>query len=149
MVNPEDNWNADQIYTKANNPQRTDQELIPLLDIKTLLASDFRLYSWGNNGITFKKENLWDLSVGRVEDGYRLQLQYTSREQSQTRYNLTACEQFFKKEAIKINDADHWREFDINDTAESCGELHTQGLPLENTIELYSKFRNKTEQLHW
>ena len=102
-------WNADRIHREINSPKHTKHELVPLSDVEKLVASEFLLYSWGGNGIRFRREDHQGLFVEVGKDGYFLEIQYASRKPGH-RYNLGACEDFFIRRSIKTNDAANWRE---------------------------------------
>ena len=59
-------------------------------------------------------------------------------------------EEFFRKAGVKINDDKHLHEIDsIGSSAESCGQMHTQDLPLDDAIKQYTRFEENRKALKW
>ena len=142
-------WNASRIHEEINRRYHPGHRQVPLSDVEKIVESDFMLYSWAGNGIRFRRESHQGLFLEVGKQGYYLEIQYVSRE-PYNRYNLVACEEFFRKASVKINDAEHWKEIDsIGSNAESCGQMHTQDLPLDDAIKQYTRFEENREALKW
>ena len=137
MVDESENWDASTIHRKINSVKHPAYREVPLPDVESLVASNFLLYSWGGNGIRFRREDHQGLYLEVGDKGYRLQIQYASiTEEVGCRYNLRVCEKFFKSRTIKIVNL-------------GSSQIHTQDLPLEDTIRLYIEFETHREELKW
>ena len=144
-----ESWDTSKIHREINSQKHTDHELVPLSDVEKLVASEFLLCSWGGSGIRFRREDHQGLYIELGKAGYFLGIQYASRKLYH-RYNLTACEDFFRGKSIKMNDATNWREIHtIHSDAGNCGQIHTQDLPLDDAIILYKEFESNRETLKW